>query len=311
MRRIFDGKLTVAIMRRAKIEGISFFTHKIGEGLLNDDPLDGTCLAAARDAGIEILGGYYIPHEGLSPAAQADRCIQLADRDEPWWRTFPGWFWQVDAERWTSTDQVTKQEIQAFADRLATRTRKTVIVYASRGQYGNALKGLTYRLWNAAYPSSRQAPFKSLYPGDNGAGWVQYSGQTPVFWQYASSATIAGLTTCDANAFRGTEQDLYELIGGGPVAISDDDLIRIFNTVWYRDVDTGARTLSAGTALLTLYGQVPINVDALAAAIAAKLPPCQCECTGGGSVSPDEISEIATAVIEQMLMLKQNFERAA
>jgi GH25 family lysozyme M1 (1,4-beta-N-acetylmuramidase) len=211
----YDGSLSSATLARARVEGIVFLTHKVGEGLANDDPLDATVLAAAREVGIEFLGGYYVIHQGIDPVKEADRCIALADQDEPWWRTYPGWFWQCDAERWSLTDRATLSEIRAFCDRLTTRTSRLVVCYASRGQYGDDLTGLDYPLWNAAYPTSIAGPFETLYPSDGSRHWAPYSGQTPVFWQYTSSATIAGVTTCDANAYRGTLSDLRTLIEGG------------------------------------------------------------------------------------------------
>src|SRR5213593_3223694 len=96
----FDGTLTTAILARAKAEGITWFTHKIGEGTGYDDPGDLTALAAARNAGIQFIGGYFVPRSNATINAQVDACIRLADRDEGWWRDFPGWFWQVDLERW-------------------------------------------------------------------------------------------------------------------------------------------------------------------------------------------------------------------
>lgn len=269
----YDGVLTTTIMATAKGEGITFFSHKIGEGLSNDDPLDATCLAAARTVGIKYLGGYYIPHQGLSVADEVDRCIFLADRDEPWWRNHDYWFWQCDAERWSPTDRPTFSEVKTFCDLLKAKTGKTVICYASRGQYGEALTGLGHPLWNASYGANSPGPFKSLYPGDGAAAWLPYSGQVPVFWQYSSAAIIAGLTTCDANAYRGTESQLAQLIGAR-VALTQDDLDAIFKTIWYRDVDSGARVLSAGSALLGVYDRPPATVDvnALAAAIVAALP---------------------------------------
>jgi hypothetical protein len=253
----YDGVLTRDIMARAKREGIAFFTHKIGEGYINDDPLDGTCLAAARDVGIQFLGGYFIPHQGQDPARLVTRCIQLADKDEPWWRNFPGWFWQCDAERWATGDQVTPREIKAFCDDLHKRTGKLVICYASRGMYANTLQGLGHPLWNAAYGTNPVGQFKSIYPGDSGTGWRAYSGQTPVFWQYGSRATIAGLTTCDANAFRGSMEDLeYLITQGGSVPLTPEDLKNIKEIVWHSDIDTGDRVMSGGTALLASYDRL-------------------------------------------------------
>lgn len=216
----YDGLLSTAVLARARAEGISFFTHKIAEGTSNTErrpgggDYDDTALAAARDAGIEFLGGYHVVRSAPSVAVQVDALVAFADAGEPWWRGFPGWFWQVDLEHWPG-DPVSAATGIAFGQLLRQRTGKTVVMYASKGQYGDQLTGWGGPLWNANYPSSRQAGFVSLYPGDNGIGWARYSGQAPVFWQYASSATIAGLTTCDANAFRGGVQQLRALIESG------------------------------------------------------------------------------------------------
>ncbi len=95
----YDGPLSVATLRTAHAQGIVALTHKVGEGTGGDDPLDGSVLANARDAGIPLLGGYHVVRSGpVGP--QVDTLLALADRDEPWWRSWPGWFWQVDLERW-------------------------------------------------------------------------------------------------------------------------------------------------------------------------------------------------------------------
>lgn len=226
----YDGTLTTGILQRAKAEGVAFFTHKIGEGTGVDDPDDHTALAAARVAGIEFIGGYYVPRSGGAVDAQVSRCIALADRDEPWWRTFPGWFFQVDLERWPY-DSVAPGVGISFARELRARTGRLVILYASNGQYDNGLTGWDGPLWNAHYVDRVAGAPAAMYPGDGWlpsiggrlGGWAAYSGRAPVFLQYTSAATIAGLTTCDANAFRGSIEQLRALITGGS-AMSDVDI---------------------------------------------------------------------------------------
>lgn len=294
----YDGNLTVADLTKAKAEGIAFFTHKIGEGLTNVDETAAGALSAARAAGIPAIGGYYFIHSG-DMEAQADRCIALADRYVPWWKTFGGWFWQTDAETDTGGHLPSPAEVKRFSDRLAVRSGRLVIVYASHGQYGNRLAGLGHPLWNANYPTSRKAPFKALYPGDSYAGWTAYSGQTPVFAQYTSSATIAGHTTCDANGYRGTVAQLLALIGapaGGasdPVeetdmALTDDDVQKVAAATVHLlltglSLPVAKPTMSAGSAMLS--GQqhaasADAKLDAIAeqltglpAAVVAALPP--------------------------------------
>lgn len=195
-------------------EGIEFYTHKIGEGLNNTDETAQQALNSARAAGIRVLGAYYFIHSG-DMVAQAQRCIDLANQMVPWWKTFDGWFWQTDAETDTAGHLPSPTEVKLFSDTLALRSGKRVIVYASHGMYGDSLTGLNHLLWNANYPSNRTGGFKDLYPGDTYSGWRRYSGQTPILAQYTSKATIAGLTTCDANAFRGTIDELLNIINPG------------------------------------------------------------------------------------------------
>jgi len=101
---------------------------------------------------------------------------------------------------------------------------------------------------NANYPTSRRAGFKALYPGNSYAGWTAYSGQTPAICQYTSSATIAGLTTCDANAYRGTLDQLLTLIGGDTVAGFDAGDAHFLLT--FKGLPADTPTESLGTAVL-------------------------------------------------------------
>jgi GH25 family lysozyme M1 (1,4-beta-N-acetylmuramidase) len=231
----YDGNLTTAILAKAKSEGIAFVTHKLGEGLSDVDDTAATALAAARSAGFQVIGGYWFIHGNDDPVAEAKRCIAVADEHESWWRTFPGWFWQTDAET-SSTGLPSPAYVKKFSDELATLSGKRVIVYASHGMYGNTLSGLGHPLWNANYGSDPHGSFTSVYPGDSSSGWGAYSGQTPVILQYGSNATIAGITTCDANAFKGSIDQLLTLIGGHDMPITSADS----NIVWSTDVDPSA-----------------------------------------------------------------------
>lgn len=226
----YDGYLDRDVLLEAKGEGITFFHHKIAEGLSNTErgpsgDYDDTALAAARDVGIEFIGGYLVPRS-LDSAAQVDFWIRTTDQGEPWWREFPTWYWVGDLELW-SYDKVSAGKGIDTAKRLRDKTGCQTVLYASHGQYGDQLSTWDGPLINADYVSvgdKSSLAFKDLYPGDGWTplhtggwrgGWTPYSGKTPAFLQYTSQATVAGRTTCDVNAFRGTLEQLRALLSGG------------------------------------------------------------------------------------------------
>lgn len=204
-------------------DGIQFFTHKATEGTSLRHAHYGAALTRARDAGIPVLGAYHVVRSLGSLADQVKAYTAYLDEATPWWRSWPHWICQVDLELWPY-DKVAGATGTAFADMLAQATGKTVVIYASKGQYGNSLGG-SRPLWNAAYPSSTAGHYRELYPGDSGTGWQSYSGRVPIFWQYTSSATIGGQHGCDANAFRGTLDQLLTLTGGDDVSAHTDAVV--------------------------------------------------------------------------------------
>lgn len=280
----YDGTLTTAVLTKAKAEGISFFTHKLGEGDSNADPAAAGAFAAARAAGIPVIGGYYFIHSG-DMVAQADRCIALADKLVPWWREFAGWFWQTDAEFAVGGKTLpSPAEVKQFSDHLAANSGRACIVYASAGEYGNRLSGLGHELWNANYGTNPHGAFKDIYPGDNSRGWNAYSGQVPALLQYGSNATIAGLTTCDANAFRGTLYDLLTLIGATDMPLTDADVTR----VWAADVvpsgDPANSTWETGNAIGWLVAQARAQTATLAGIVKTETA-IQAALAAGGSTA--------------------------
>jgi len=196
-------------------DGIDFYTHKAAEGhKFYRDAEYGPALNAARNLGIPVLGSYFVNHSG-SVADQADWWVSIVNADTPWWRTVP-WIWQIDAEKFPYMDRApTLAEINALGDAICARTgspASSVVAYAPKWLYGDNLKGLKYRLWASNYGSNPAVPYRQAYPGDSSPRWVAYSGQTPIILQYGSKTTIAGQTTCDANAYRGTLAELVSLI---------------------------------------------------------------------------------------------------
>lgn len=210
-------------------DGIDFYTHKLGEG--HRFYYDREChqsLANARDLDVPILGAYFVNHPG-DQDDQADWFVALLDQDVPWWREHPCFVLQIDAEKFDYMARAPSlDEIQAFGDRLVHAhglDPRRVLAYAPRWLYGDSLIGLTYRLWASDYGANPVAHYRDAYPGDdNPKSWRAYSGQTPLILQYGSNTTIGDQTTCDANAYRGTLQQLLAELGGGDMPLTKDDV---------------------------------------------------------------------------------------
>ncbi|MFC4105024.1 hypothetical protein ACFOX0_03595 [Micromonospora zhanjiangensis] len=176
----------------------------------------GWILATARDARIPFLGMYVVVRSGVPAATQAGTLVSYANSQVPWWSAFPGFFWQVDLERWPY-DQVSPSVGVQVANELEARTAKTALMYASKGQYGTSPLG-DFPRWNANYPYNLDENFTTAYQragGDTGPGWTAYGSPLtlPRIWQYTSTARIGAQRTCDANAFRGTAADFATMIG--------------------------------------------------------------------------------------------------
>jgi hypothetical protein len=136
----YDGLIPVDTFRRAMAEGIVAFVHRLTRqgGLI--DPYAGRNLAAARDAGLKLVGAYAVTYTSGSHQ-QDELTMRQADQVCPWWRTFPGWWWMEDLERWPS-DAVPADLGIAVARELEAGSGRRCSLYASHGQYGDQLHQL-------------------------------------------------------------------------------------------------------------------------------------------------------------------------
>ena len=241
-------------VKKAKSEGIKFFTHKITEGTKTIHTRAGTMVKAAVDAGIPFVGFYVVPrtpgNNGHgSVAAQVNYAIAQADKQWSGWRKHKGFFWQVDLEHW-SYDKVSPKHGNEMAKLLEQKTGKKAVLYAPRWAYGDSIGG-SYPLWASNYNGSGSpANFKTQWNRTgkaNHAGWQKYSGRKPRILQYSSDATIGGQHTCDANAFDGTEADFAKMIngtaGGGKKTESGSGSGGIWDTI-IKKVDPNSGTTS-------------------------------------------------------------------
>lgn len=204
----------------ARADGIEFFTHKASEGTGYTDPQFAYAMARARNAGMPLIGAYCVNRRG-DQGPQVDKHIRVLDQCAPFWRTEP-FLVQLDCERWSDKDGVyawepSLAEIHAWCDIFMSRTggRLVPIVYAPKWVYGDSgLRGLRYPLWASSYGTNPDVHYRQAYPGDGSSRWTAYSGVTPTILQFGSRTTIGAQGVCDANAFRGTLDQLRALITG-------------------------------------------------------------------------------------------------
>jgi GH25 family lysozyme M1 (1,4-beta-N-acetylmuramidase) len=320
----WDASHYDAVPSGAKVasEGFKFMTHKAG-GDKDDAELASWWSALKGQRTRILLGAYWVLYPG-SPTSRADAFIARLDSQCAGWRDGP-FALQVDCEIWNgdASTKPGKADIKSFCDRLKSRMPKLrPIVYASAGQYANSLSGLGYPLWNARYPVTTTGAASAIYRsagGDSGSGWASYSGQVPAIWQFTSSATIAGQTTCDANAYRGSLTQLTTLLAPGwevedveltdkygdqawpsrtvQNRLKDDAMLR--DVLWGDAPGTKVADLSPTSPLAKLIA-VPGQLEQLAEAV-AKLPQtqltAQTDMEDLADKSPEEIADILKGIL--------------
>jgi hypothetical protein len=114
-------------------------------------------------------------------------------------------------------------------------------------------------LWASNYGANPKTSYRNAYPGDSSSRWDKYSGQVPALLQYGSETIIAGQRRCDANAFRGTIDQLVKLVypsGDGDAMAEVPTAKEIVDELLARDMGYSVqRDLSLRTLLLNLHQQ--------------------------------------------------------
>lgn len=304
-------------------DGIDVYTHKLTDGdHYYEDAEYQAAMNAARSLGMVVLGPYHVLHGQRSIANQARWLVERADRLTPWWRDWPDWIWQIDAEPFDYLIKPTIGEVNAFGDELVCLSGRPALAvngYCPAWAYSDSeLRQLRFPWWPSNYGSNPAVPYRQAYPGDSSSRWA---GPIPArFLQYGSKTIIAGQSTCDANAYRGTLAQLQAEIRSN----GDDDMAR---DKWLLKLDDGQgrhnwrlcdgyeyRPVMMDTAieqaLAALYGQ-PIVVTSAKQFDAMSGPeyvptsaPVTCECTctdsgnDGGSTRPPDFILSGTLALD-------------
>lgn len=194
---------------RVKAEGFSFVWAKVSEGADYRDPFWPRTRDDAKRLGL-ILAGYHYVRTG-DPAAQARTFVdQLGDKSIPAMLDFEAGSGGME-QFWAVKDAIEK---------LGVAVRLSYIPDWYWEQIGKPDLSKVPGLIRSEYVSGTGYA-SVLYPGNSSSLWGAYGGRSPDILQFTDKAIVAGKAV-DANAFRGTPEQLRALLAGQPMTGEDD-----------------------------------------------------------------------------------------
>lgn len=243
-----NGRLNADLLK-----GLQFHTHKLTDGdHYFEDSAYKTATEYARSLNVPILGSYHVLWGNRNLTSQADWWIQRVTALTPYWRSVP-YVWQSDCEGFGYNGVPTIDQINTFGDLVCSRANipaERYIAYAPAWVYGAGLSRLRYMNWGSNYGSNPAIDYRAAYPGDNSSRWQVKANGVVVkvnmpFLQYGSATNIQ-----DANAYRGTLEQLLVLIKapGSTPAPEGDMIIRVNEdgAIWTADAArTWRRTVNS------------------------------------------------------------------
>jgi hypothetical protein len=201
-------EMDIAAVKR---EGFEFLFAKVSEGLSYKDPYWARNRDEARRHGL-LLAGYHYVRPG-SADAQADLFVShLGDKAIPAMLDFEEGSGNID-------------QFWAVLRAIEARGAKVRLSYIPKWYWeriGKPDLSAVPGLFSSNYVNGSDYASR-LYPGNSGAGWNPYGGATPLIWQFTSSAKVAGLLV-DADAFKGTPDQLRSYLDSGTLDQGDDDM---------------------------------------------------------------------------------------
>jgi GH25 family lysozyme M1 (1,4-beta-N-acetylmuramidase) len=186
-------------------EGFDFVFCKVSEGNYFQDSTWAGYRAAAQAAGL-LLAGYHYAASSSTPASQVanfQKCVGDL--------TIPV---MIDFENNSGTINDYWALVRAFNDAGQRVALSYIPQWYWSGTMGSPALARVPGLISSNYPggSGHAGVIYDDVGGDSGPGWDAYGGATPQIWQFSDQASIAGYTL-DANAFRGTRDQLATLLG--------------------------------------------------------------------------------------------------
>jgi hypothetical protein len=189
-------------LAQARAEGCEFVFLKATEGATYTDSTFGANLAEARAAGM-LVAAYVYQRSSASAQAHVDCIAQVVPKDVP---VIP------DVETDSGGVALTRELI----DRLRGAGYRVPLLYLPRWHWEElgslSLAGLP-PLWSSRYPDTAVGYLPEQWAKVPAAYWDGYGGLDVAVLQFTSSASIAGYSPLDADAFRGTRDELAAVLG--------------------------------------------------------------------------------------------------
>jgi hypothetical protein len=189
-------------LRRAGEENVDFVFIKSTEGATYRDPEFVTNLAEARAADL-LVAAYHFVRNDASAAAQAINVTRVVPLDVPI---------ILDVEETSGGVSLVRELIYM----LRTIGYVVPLLYLPRWYWQElgspSLAGLP-PLWSSRYPDNVVGSLSDEWADVPSHYWNGYGGLDVAVLQFTSSARVAGYAPIDANAFRGTRDELAALLG--------------------------------------------------------------------------------------------------
>jgi len=184
-------------------EGIDFVFIKATEGSNYQDPAFRPNLAEAQRAGL-IPAAYHYVRAAATAAAQVDNVKRTVPPGVP---VIP------DIEDGSGDVPLAREVVQ----RLEAAGYRVPLMYLPRWYWQRlgspSLAGLP-PLWSSRYPDNVVGSIADEIADVLTSYWTGYGGLDVAVLQFTSSSRIAGRQPIDANAYRGTRDQLAALLGG-------------------------------------------------------------------------------------------------
>lgn len=240
-------------MQEVKNEGFAWVEAKVSEGNYFQDRTWPGYRDAANAVGLPIVG-YHYAIASCSPASQVATYVGNGG----------GSTVMIDFEANSGTINDYWNLVNAFNAQGVTVVLSYIPHWYWSGNMGQGDLSKVPGLISSSYFGKGDAA-SNIYNnagGDGGNGWNSYGGGTPVVWQFTDGALVAG-SSVDANAFRGTQDDLLTLLGGLEMTPDQAAQLADIQTQLRGPGNTGWPQLGQNAA-----GQNLTLVDAIASLIA-------------------------------------------